>query len=86
MQTSFWLEDTVVLLATPVGVLVDNPSAQKRANNVTNQARNIDQSVDVWFPIVRGCLQDKRIKDVDGHDPLGTSNALAMVLQRSNDY
>lgn len=56
MQPGLRLENAVVPLTVPVRVAVDEPAAGPRAEQVAQQARDVDQADDGGTEVVRGDL------------------------------
>ena len=78
MQPRLGLENAVVPLTVPVRVAVDEPAAGPRAEQVAQQAGDVDQANDGGAKVVRGDLEQKGREDVDCDDP-GEGDAVGVM-------
>ena len=69
MESRLRLEYSRVLLATPIGVAVYEPSAKPGSDEVSDQTWNVDETLDRRLPAVRRSLEDEGAENVEGEDP-----------------
>ena len=69
MQPRLRLENAVVPLAVAIRVAVDEPAAGPRAEQIAQQARDVDEADDGGAEVVRGDLEEEGRENVDCDDP-----------------
>ena len=69
MQPRLGLENAVVPLAVAIRIAVDEPAAGPRAEQIAQQAGDVDEADDGGAKVVRGDLKEEGREDVDCDDP-----------------